>query len=236
MITISKKITGYSLVSDTDKMAAESAVNPDTSKAEINELMRKIADLTTPPKRPDRLVGSTYKIKQPMSEHAIYITINDVIMNEGTPNEHRRPFEIFINSKEVEHFQWIVALTRVLSAVFRKGGDVTFLVEELFSVFDPKGGYMKKGGLFVPSLVAEIGLVLKTHMVEIGMIPDDSVDEHQQALIATKKQEYVEATGEDLSDGGFPKNATTCSKCSHKSVILMDGCQTCLQCGDSKCG
>ena len=107
--------------------------------------------------RPEMLVGSTYKIKTPLSDHALYVTINDIVLNSGTEHEQRRPFEVFINSKNMEHFQWIVALTRIISAVFRKGGDVTFLVEELRSVFDPKGGYFKKGGKYMPSLVAELG-------------------------------------------------------------------------------
>ena len=109
------------------------------------------------------LLGSTYKIKTPLSEHALYITINDVVLNHGTEHEHRRPYEIFINSKNMDHFQWIVALTRIVSAVFRKGGDVTFLVDELRSVFDPQGGYFKKGGRYMPSLVAEIGDAIECH-------------------------------------------------------------------------
>lgn len=105
--------------------------------------------------RPERLMGTTYKLKTPehVSELSLFITINDIILNEGTVHETRRPFEIFINSKSLEHYQWIVALTRIISAVFRKGGDVTFLVEELRSVFDPKGGYWNKGK-YVPSLIA----------------------------------------------------------------------------------
>src|SRR5690606_36315224 len=102
-----------------------------------------------------------------------------VILNKGTPQEVRRPFEIFINSKAMEHFQWIVALTRIISAVFRKGGDCTFLVEELKSVFDPKGGYFKRGGKFMPSLVAEIGDVIEQHMKYIGLLEQDALDEHQ---------------------------------------------------------
>ena len=98
------------------------------------------------------LVGSTYKIKTPVSDHAMYVTINDIVLNEGTPHEQRRPFEVFINSKNLDHFQWIVALTRVISAVFRKGGDTTFLVDELKAVFDPKGGYWQPGGKFMPSI------------------------------------------------------------------------------------
>src|ERR1700754_1404059 len=122
--------------------------------------------------RPEMLLGSTYKIKTPVSEHAMYVTINDIVLNEGTPNEQRRPFEIFINSKNLDHFQWIVALTRIISAVFRKGGDVTFLVDEMKAVFDPRGGYFKGGGVYMPSIVAEIGSVVEAHLKMIGMIVD----------------------------------------------------------------
>jgi hypothetical protein len=125
------------------------------------ETRRQVMDESV--ERPEVLVGSTYKIKTPQSEHALYITINDLILNQGTAYEARVPYEIFINSKNMEHFQWVLALTRVISAVFRKGGDACFLVEELKSVFDPKGGYFKKGGGFVPSLVAELGQVLDVH-------------------------------------------------------------------------
>jgi hypothetical protein len=109
--------------------------------------------------RPEVLVGSTYKIKTPVSDHAMYVTINDIVLNEGTEYEQRRPFEVFINSKNLDHFQWIVALTRIISAVFRKGGDVAFLVDELKAVFDPRGGYWQPGGKFIPSIVAELGYV-----------------------------------------------------------------------------
>ena len=130
--------------------------------------------------RPEMLIGSTYKIKTPLSEHALYVTINDIVLNPETPYEKRRPFEIFINSKNMDHFQWIVALTRIISAVFRKGGDATFLVEELRSVFDPQGGYFKRGGKYTPSLVAEIGDAIEAHMKIIGMILEDDLDDHQQ--------------------------------------------------------
>lgn len=228
-IKIDKKITAYKLVTDEDKKAAEAAQAPVTNIIQMGE----------PLSRPDMLVGNTYKIKTPVTEHALYITINDVIMNEGTPQEHRRPFEIFINSKNMEHFQWIVALTRVMSAVFRKGGDVTFLVEELKSVFEPSGGYFKKGGKFVPSLVAEIGEVVEKHLQEIGMLKKPGLDEHQQKLVEEKKAEYLEKhakAGDESNDEGFPKGAQLCKKCNTKASILMDGCMTCLNCGDSKCG
>jgi hypothetical protein len=110
---------------------------------------------------PEVLIGSTYKIKTPLTEHALYVTINDIVLNPDTPHEKRRPFEIFINSKNMDHFQWIVALTRLMSAVFRKGGDVTFLAEELQAVFDPRGAWMQ--GKYVPSLLAAIGNAVDRH-------------------------------------------------------------------------
>ena len=194
-IKIEKKITGYSLASEETKTEAAPAV-------------AEIVQMGEPLSRPDKLVGNTYKIKTPVTEHALYITINDIVMHEGTPQEHRRPFEIFINSKNMEHFQWIVALTRVMSAVFRKGGDVTFLVEELHSVFDPSGGYFKKGGKYIPSLVAEIGEVVEQHLTEIGMLKKKEPDEHQKKLIAEKREEYLErGAGEPKNEAGLPKGA-----------------------------
>ncbi len=186
--------------------------------------------------RPPALHGTTYKIKTPLSEHSLYITINDIVLNEGTEHELRRPFEIFINSKNMDHFQWIVALTRIMSAVFRKGGDVTFLLEELHSVFDPRGGYLKKGGRFVPSLVAEIGDVLETHLKHIGIIKE-SVDEHRDNYLAGKRAEAAaQAPDSSPSDDAFPSSAGICRKCHTKAAVYLDGCLTCLNCGDSKCG
>ncbi len=173
--------------------------------------------------RPEQLLGSTYKIKTPLSPHALYVTINDIVLNSGTDFEQRRPFEIFINSKSMDHFQWIVALTRIVSAVFRKGGDVTFLVDELRSVFDPKGGYFKKGGKYMPSLVAEIGDVIDTHLRQIGMLP---------AAPAAAPSKAVP----DAGAGGIPADARFCSACNSKAVVSIDNCLTCLNCGDSKCG
>jgi hypothetical protein len=182
--------------------------------------------------RPEILVGSTYKVKTPLSEHALYITINDIILNQDTEHEQRQPFEIFINSKNMDHFQWVVALTRVISAVFRKGGDATFLVEELKAVFDPKGGYFKRGGRFMPSLVAEIGEAIEHHMKSIGLLPQDSLDPHQKAYIASKKEALASNDG---SESGYPESAQLCGKCYTKAVVYSDGCMTCLSCGDSKC-
>ncbi len=228
-VKIDKKITGYALVNEESKAKA----------AELKELNSKIVQIGEPLDRPEKITGSTYKVKTPVTEHALYITINDVVMNEGTQQEHRRPFEIFINSKNMDHFQWIVALTRVMSAVFRKGGDVTFLVEELKSVFEPSGGYFKKGGKFVPSLVAEIGEVVEQHLQSIGMLKLPGLDQHQQKLVDEKRTEYYEKhakQGEEMSAEGFPKGSQLCGKCNTKAAIIMDGCLTCLNCGESKCG
>lgn len=183
------------------------------------------------------LVGSTYKVKTPLSDHALYITINDLVLNEDTEHEQRRPFEVFINSKNMEHFQWIVALTRIISAVFRKGGDVTFLVEELRSVFDPRGGYFKKGGKYMPSLVAEIGDVIEAHMRTIGLLQVTELDDHQKQFLDQKKAEMEldDATERDSQQGEFPECATLCTACQTKAVIQVDGCRTCLNCGYSKC-
>lgn len=188
--------------------------------------------------RPEMLVGSTYKIKTPLSEHALYVTINDIVLNPGTDHESRQPYEIFINSKSMGQFQWIVALTRVISAVFRKGGDVCFLVDELKAVFDPQGGYFKKGGRFMPSLVAEIGYAIESHMKMIGLLKEEGLDEHQQKLVEQKRSEYESRQRCDNGEekGQFPESAQLCLKCHTKASILMDGCMTCLNCGDSKCG
>ncbi len=189
--------------------------------------------------RPEMLLGSTYKVKTPLSEHALYVTINDVVLNQGTAQESRRPFEIFINSKNMDNFQWIVALTRIISAVFRKGGDITFLVEELHSVFDPRGGYFKKGGKYMPSLVAEIGDAIEAHLRMIGLLAQDDLDEHQKKFLDDKRAELAALSSEKKNAETareFPQNAELCSHCNTKAVVQMDGCMTCLSCGDSKCG
>ena len=218
---INKKITGISIQKEPDSSGPK--------QANIEHMHEKV-------ERPEMLVGSTYKIKPPISEHAMYITINDIVLNSDTEHELRRPFEIFINSKSMEHFMWVLALTRVISAVFRKGGDITFLVEELKAVFDPNGGYFKAGGQFMPSLVAEIAQVIERHLITIGLLIPEELSVEQQRYLVKKKQQYIEETNEDLAEGGFPSSATLCSKCMHKSVVKMDGCLTCLNCGDSKCG
>jgi hypothetical protein len=241
-IRIEKKIVDYRVGGREDASAAPADVTQ-ASDAAGKEPEDNVVQLHEKLERPEMLIGSTYKVKTPLSEHALYVTINDIILNHGTENELRRPFEIFINSKNMDHFQWIVALTRIVSAVFRKGGDVTFLVEELRSVFDPRGGYFKKGGKYMPSLVAEIGDAIECHMRMIGLLKDDGLDEHQKKLVAEKRAQFEAASGtvctndtEAVVTSDFPEGSQLCTKCHTKAAIKMDGCLTCLNCGESKCG
>jgi len=210
-IKIEKKITHYEVA------------KPENA----NEKENNVAHIAPLLERDDILEGTTYKIKTPHSEHAMYITINDVVVNEGNSDEHRRPFEVFINSKNMEHFMWIVALTRVISAIFRKGGDVTFLVEEMKAVFDPRGGYYKRGGKYMPSIVAEIGEVIQQHLVSIGMMEGQL----NTAELEAKRQEAKEKLGSDAMAKG-----NLCDKCGAMAVVRLDNCNCCLECGDSKCG
>ncbi|TCO76733.1 NrdJb [Chromatocurvus halotolerans] len=234
-VKIDGKIVSYKVLEKEDPAAVVDTAAPANEEGDVVHMHESF-------QRPERLVGSTYKVKTPMSEHALYITVNDVILNEGTEHELRRPFEVFINSKNMEHFQWVVALTRLISAIFRKGGDATFLVEELKAVFDPRGGYFKKGGVFMPSIVAEIGYAIEDHMKHIGLI-ESKLDRHQQDFLEQKRREMggadvkkPQGAEEEQTESDFPPSASLCMKCHTKAVVLMDGCMTCLNCADSKCG
>jgi hypothetical protein len=251
-IKIAKKIVKYSVEKPEEKAEKEAAqkasaeiaaaarasgTEPEMFKDRSGR-MAKVIRMHESVERPECLVGSTFKIKTPVSDHAMYVTINDIILNEGTEYEQRRPFEIFINSKNLDHFQWIVALTRIISAVFRKGGDVTFLVDELKAVFDPRGGYWQPGGKFMPSIIAELGYVIERHLQNIGLIRKVGLDEHQQKLVDEKRAEFMARAKQTdaFAKSHFPEGAQLCNKCSTAAVIMMDGCMTCLNCGDSKCG
>jgi len=181
-----------------------------------------IVYMTQPLNRPEELQGATYKVRWPDSDHALYITINDVVQDG-----RRRPFEIFMNSKNMEHYAWTVALTRMISAVFRRGGDVSFVVEELKAVFDPRGGQWMQGR-YVPSLLAAIGQVIERHLIDIGFLPspaaeDDAAAEKRQAL----------AAGGAAGDPG--RAGPSCPKCGVPGLIRQEGCDLCTACGYSKC-
>ncbi len=203
-------VTGSVLtVSETsDKTPAEA---PQTSAG------GEVVYLSEPLDRPAALEGQTYKVKWPGSEHALYITINDIIIAG-----HRRPFEVFINSKNMEHFAWTVALTRMISAVFRRGGDISFVVEELKAVFDPRGGAWMEGR-YIPSILAAIGGVIERHLVAIGFIAGEGM-----GLKTDPKAEAI-AVGE-------APRGRACPACGSHDLRMVEGCMTCGSCGHSKCG
>jgi ribonucleoside-diphosphate reductase alpha chain len=174
--------------------------------------------MAEPLDRPQALEGNTYKLKWPDSEHAIYVTVNDVIIND-----HRRPFEVFINSKNMEHFAWTVALTRMISAVFRRGGDVSFVVGELKAVFDPRGGAWVQGK-YIPSILAAIGGVLEQHMIAIGFLEGEGMGLKEDPKAGQQVVNLNENRGK------------ACPSCGQFDMQMVEGCMTCRSCGHSKCG
>jgi ribonucleoside-diphosphate reductase alpha chain len=181
--------------------------------------------MTQPLSRPEALPGQTYKINWPESEHALYITINDIIQDG-----RRRPFEIFINSKNMEHYAWTVALTRMISAVFRRGGDVSFVVEEMKAIFDPRGGAWM-GGRYVPSILAAIGDVLEQHMIEIGFLPPKHAHAHAEATARV-----VNLPAEPTQGTLAAPRLRQCPKCGAAALIRLENCDQCTSCDYSKCG
>ncbi len=177
----------------------------------------EVVYLSDPLDRPGALEGQTYKVKWPGSEHALYITINDIVIAG-----HRRPFEVFINSKNMEHFAWTVALTRMISAVFRRGGDISFVVEELKAVFDPRGGAWMEGK-YIPSILAAIGGVIERHLIDIGFIEGEGL-----GLKTDPKAELLRV--------GEAPRGKACPACGSYDLRMIEGCLTCGSCGHSKCG
>jgi len=233
-------VTGAVLVADDKKAANDSEPELPLEKPAKKSLPKDEGDsgaivyMTKPLDRPGELPGRTYKVRWPDSDHALYITLNDVIDDQGRV----RPFEIFINSKNVEHFAWTVALTRMISAVFRRGGDVSFVVDELKAVFDPRGGQWM-GRRYVPSLLAAIGDVIERHMIETGFLKADGRlnDDPENgrnvvALSATGTDDDAPSRGESRAAAPF----RTCPKCQQPSLMRQEGCDTCTSCGYSKCG
>jgi len=183
-----------------------------------------------PLERPEFLKGHTYKLNWPESEHALYVTIND-FLDDG----RERPFEVFINSKNMEHYAWTVALCRMISAVFRRGGDVSFVVEELKNVFDPRGGHWV-GGRYVPSLLAALGEVIERHMIAIGFLKGgEHIHDPEPEAKVVNLDVAPGAAGGDEREGRDPR-MRFCPKCNQPGLIQQSGCDTCMECGYSKCG
>ncbi|MBS3978274.1 MAG: adenosylcobalamin-dependent ribonucleoside-diphosphate reductase [Rhodobacteraceae bacterium] len=215
-------VTGSVLtVSETSDRAPGEA--PDQVRGWLPDQVRggvssgEVVYLSEPLDRPAALEGQTYKVKWPGSEHALYITINDIVIAG-----HRRPFEVFINSKNMEHFAWTVALTRMISAVFRRGGDISFVVEELKAVFDPRGGAWMEGR-YIPSILAAIGGVIERHLIDIGFIEGEGL-----GLKSDPKAELLRV--------GEAPRGKSCPACGSYDLRMVEGCLTCGSCGHSKCG
>lgn len=208
------EVTG-SVLSVEATLPADAAPVPQTAQAEGD-----VVYMSQPLDRPGALEGQTYKLRWPESDHATYITINDVIESSG----RRRPFEVFINSKNMEHYAWTVALTRMISAVFRRGGDVAFVVEELKAVFDPRGGYWVEGR-YVPSILAAIGEVIERHMIAIGFLGSDEDGEITRPARGTKR-----------AHGSTDRGGAQCPRCGQPGLVHQEGCDTCESCGWSRCG
>ena len=217
------EVTGAVLEVKDGKETAEPELPLDKPPARAETAFESgaVVYMTQPLHRPEELPGKTYKIKWPESDHAMYITINDVV-RDG----RRRPFEIFINSKNMDNYAWTVALTRMISAVFRRGGDVSFVVEELKAVFDPRGGQWM-GGRYVPSLLAAIGDVIEHHMIDIGFLP--SPKEKREGRLDTEGPAMKQVVG--LPDARFRQ----CPKCGEASVVRQENCDVCVSCAYSKC-
>jgi ribonucleoside-diphosphate reductase alpha chain len=184
--------------------------------------------MTRPLDRPEALPGRTYKLRWPESDHALYITVNDVIQDG-----RRRPFEVFINSKNMEHYAWTVGLTRMISAVFRRGGDVSFVVEELKAVFDPRGGCWMEGR-YVPSLLAAIGGVIERHMIDVGFMPDPK--RAMEELPAEARLKLAAPAAPPATGGASDQRLRQCPKCGTAGLIRQEGCDLCTSCGYSRCG
>jgi ribonucleoside-diphosphate reductase alpha chain len=208
-------------VSAVDARSGDQSALPLDAPMPVNVDTGDVVYMKQPLDRETVLPGFTYKLKWPDSDHAIYITLNDILQND-----RRRPFEIFINSKNMEHYAWTVALTRMISAVFRRGGDVSFVVEELKAVFDPRGGQWM-GGKYVPSLLAAIGGIIERHMIDTGFLKSDVSGELSSGDRAAK-------TAMVVNDGGGAR-MQQCPKCANAAMVFQEGCQTCLSCGYSKC-
>ncbi len=210
--------------------ASPPSAPPKSVPARSERTEADVVYMTKPLQRESVLEGLTYKLKWPDSDHAIYITINDT-----TEGGRRRPFEVFINSKNLEHYAWTVALTRMISAVFRRGGDVSFVVEELKAVFDPRGGQWL-GGRFVPSLLAAIGEIIETHMINIGFMVPEETQGPEVSLPFDRRRAEAVAAGSPEPPSAEAKPRKFCPKCNMPSLIVQEGCWLCTSCGFSKCG
>jgi len=216
MIEISGKISQVDIVSQSHIAKSNGSTEPEEiSKSEVSKIEIILS-------RPPVLSGKTYRIQSPLSAHSFYITINDIEIDGKI-----RPFEIFINTRDTQHIQWTTLVTKLTSAIFRKGGDIRFVTREFLSVIDPTGGYHSQGK-YIPSLAAEIGLTIEEHFKSLGLSMNEGVD---QTILTFMTEKIVNETGKSLEE--IPKER--CAKCYNYAVIRSSGCYMCQSCGDSKC-
>jgi ribonucleoside-diphosphate reductase alpha chain len=231
--------SGLPAMAPDEKGAAEMPFLPGLG---LPERQGEVVYITKPLERAPMLEGATYKLRWPGSDNALYITINDIVRDghaEGVPSARRRPFEVFINTKNLEHYAWTVALTRMISAIFRRGGDVTFVVEELKAIFDPQGGQWM-GGRYVPSLIAAIGEVIESHMIRTGFLADAPASSRPASEARARiggEERIALSGGEPASVASNPgAGGRPCPRCGSRSLHHREGCWICDACGYSKCG
>jgi len=261
IVKIKQKIVGFSVKKPEDVVdavdVAESSQKADDAKIDQSHQLEYVHEGI---KRPRRLYGETFKIKPPGKDHGLYFTINDIVMNEGTDDEQRYPYELFLNSANMENYPWVIALTRVISATFRKGGNITFLISEFNAILDPAGGYFGKRldspkGIFYKSVLDEMGAIINQHFIDIGLIEPVLNISQENELKAKKtvskstkptaavKPVAVEPPKDSSGDSGSQlspgqiETGKTCPECSEPNMQLRDNCYTCVNgCGHSKCG
>ena len=213
---IDKKITNWSIKKEPDQ------IQPEPLKPKEYDIMGEHI------KRAEKLNGSTIKIKSPNTESAVFVTINHIVLNQGTEFEKIYPYEVFIQSKDNDHMQWVNVLARAISALLREGKDISFFITEMKETHSPRSGYMKKGK-FIPSLVADIGYTLEEHFFELGYLKKEDNVNIAKEILAQKGIVVSETKGD------YPSHAQECKECGEKAAIMMDGCVVCLACGSSKC-
>ena len=233
-IKIESKITGYSVGSKSentnDNPHTENTRDNITSQVGLELLNERM-------ERPESVEGRTYKIKPPFQDNSFYIIVNHVTLNVGTELERKVPFEVFIQGGAAEHQQWVSWGTRLVTSVWRNGGDSRFVIDDMKETLDPQGRYSIGGGRYANSIVAHIGFVIEDHLYSIGFFQKEEMSDLQRNYLDTKRKEYESKTDSSETDkvSGYPESANLCRKCHTKAVIRMDGCDTCLECGESKC-
>ncbi len=203
---------------------------------EVKELIKveegPIKATTKKNERPYVLNARVYKLKSVFVDSAVYVTIT-YIEEEGK----KRPFEIFINSKDLTRAAEYSVLTRLISAIFRRSEDPTFILEELKSIYDPNGGRMKNGR-YLPSFYAEIADVLEEFFADIGLIKkrENKLKKITLFSFGSSSKKDSEAESQDPSDTP-DDNLRICPKCGQRTLKVENGCMTCINpdCGYSKC-